>query len=590
MGRGRHSRILGFIEKGLNRFKLRDKIIGLFVFCVMIPLFCVDGIILSRIIDNERAENKAKTENMAESVEGLLQSELLDCQNIATSISQNYKVGELLGNNYANPYDYYEKYSRMTDNYFFQTLVRFENIKIKLYTTNDSVVSGGYVGRVSQIKNTQWFNDFLDSGKDFVFVCEYDDTKAYAESKRVLYYLRKLKFNNNDYDNYIRIDVDYGTVARTFENMGHSNTIYVCDNDIILLSNKGNNNKGVPFELLTADKGTVDCDKSISLNGNINKIIVLSENKSVLQYIKKNIYLFIIVIFISVILPIFVLYEIDYSIVYRIEELNRVFGKRINDELVKVNNPEGSDELGNLMASYNNMVDEVNSLIQVVYKDRLREQEMSLAKKNAELLALHSQINPHFMFNALESIRMHSIIKGENETAEMVEKLAIMERQYVDWDSDVIQVSQEINSVEAYLTLQKYRFGDKLQYELSVDEECQNLRIPKLTIVTFVENACVHGMENKESECWVFVRVYMDDEDTVIEVEDTGKGMSEEALNDIKERHKTVSIDSLKNTGHVGIYNALLRLKLTMGEGYRFEVDSEEGVGTMIQIIIPPKD
>ena len=88
---------------------------------------------------------------------------------------------------------------------------------------------------------------------------------------------------------------------------------------------------------------------------------------------------------------------------------------------------------------------------------------MSLAKKkNAELLALHVQINPHFLFNALESIRMHSILKEEFETADMVERLAIMERQNVDWGNDDIPISREMDFVEAYLGLQKYRFGDRL--------------------------------------------------------------------------------------------------------------------------------
>ena len=79
------------------------------------------------------------------------------------------------------------------------------------------------------------------------------------------------------------------------------------------------------------------------------------------------------------------------------------------------------------------MVERTNHLIETVYKSKIREQEIIVGRKNAELLALHSQINPHFLFNALESIRMHSILKQEIETADMVEKLALMQRQYVEW-------------------------------------------------------------------------------------------------------------------------------------------------------------
>lgn len=81
---------------------------------------------------------------------------------------------------------------------------------------------------------------------------------------------------------------------------------------------------------------------------------------------------------------------------------------------------------------------------------------------------MHSQINPHFLFNALESIRMHSILKQENETADMVEKLALMQRQYVEWGADCVEIEQEIEFVKAYLALQKYRFGERLNYDINI--------------------------------------------------------------------------------------------------------------------------
>lgn len=99
-------------------------------------------------------------------------------------------------------------------------------------------------------------------------------------------------------------------------------------------------------------------------------------------------------------------------------------------------------------------------------------------------------------------------MKEENETADMVEKLAIMQRQYVDWGNDSVEIEQELEFVKAYLSLQKYRFGDRLNYNLEIDPECAQIRIPKLTIVTFVENACVHGIESKASPGWIFVRAY----------------------------------------------------------------------------------
>ncbi len=153
------------------------------------------------------------------------------------------------------------------------------------------------------------------------------------------------------------------------------------------------------------------------------------------------------------------------------------------------------------------MVARTNELIQIVYKNKIKEQEMLVERQNAELLALHSQINPHFLFNALESIRMHSLLKNEYETADMVEKLALMQRQYVEWGNDSVEIRREMEFVRAYLGLQKYRFGERLSYSLEVEEDCLDIKIPKMTVVTFVENACVHGIEYcffmKFSHCYL---------------------------------------------------------------------------------------
>src|SRR5699024_4547751 len=156
-----------------------------------------------------------------------------------------------------------------------------------------------------------------------------------------------------------------------------------------------------------------------------------------------------------------------------------------DENLVEIENVSAKDEIGDLMRNYNRMASRITTLVNIVYKNRILEQEMTVARQKAELLALRSQINPHFLFNALESIRMHSVIRKEKITAEMVEKLAVMQRQYVDWGEDLIEVGKEMEIVKNYMDLQQYRFGKRLSYRLDVETECQHQKIPKLTIVTF---------------------------------------------------------------------------------------------------------
>ena len=549
-------RLHNIIDKGLNSLQLREKIIGLFLFCVILPLITIDGIIINNILREEKIESLREAEKVADTIVNYGEDIINTCHNIATSVDQNYRVGEILGQTYETTFDYYDNYHKMSENYFFQTLTRFNNMKVKLYTSNDTVVSGGYVGRTSDIDDTEWFNDFINSGDKYTFRCDFDTSSGVTESKRRIFYFGKLSFKNCPFDTFIRIDLNYSTVSSEITRLCNLESVYICADDEMIFSSEGYNNLNTPYPKFEKNNENYYV-RDVTNLGNITQIAVKIKSATSLKYLFDNKIIIVLLLAISLLLPAFVLYKINNSIVYRIKKLDQVFGKRENDELVRVDNPEGSDELGNLMFNYNKMVDQVNNLIKIVYKERLKEQEMSIARQKAELLALHSQINPHFMFNALESIRMHSLIKGEIETAEMVEKLALMERQYVNWDSDMISIEQEVSAVEAYLLLQKYRFGDKLKYEISIEESCKKRLIPKLTVVTFVENACVHGMENKTSECFVYLRVYNKNNDFIIEVEDTGNGIDDERLNEIREKAKTINIEDLKSDKHIGIYNRI---------------------------------
>ena len=120
----------------------------------------------------------------------------------------------------------------------------------------------------------------------------------------------------------------------------------------------------------------------------------------------------LLLILINAILPFFFVHILNHSFTKRITELNEVFKSVDSEQLVPMRHEGGKDEIGSMIRSYNRMAARTNELIQTVYKNKLVEQEMLVSRKNAELLALHSQINPHFLFNALESIRMHSILKN----------------------------------------------------------------------------------------------------------------------------------------------------------------------------------
>ena len=449
----------------------------------------------------------------------------------------------------------------------------------------------------------------------------------------------------------VTIEMDYSSLVRNLDNMNYESEIYICKDNQILLSNNGYNQPGWPFsewkENIQPDYQKeysaygehlqiAVCKRSRGIRAQIwnhmplivflvliNTVMpwilmrlinrsftarveelskafdhVDADHLQEISYVRGKDEIGSLMLnynhmasrlndLIQAVMPWILMRLINRSFTARVEELSKAFDHVDADHLQEISYVRGKDEIGSLMLNYNHMASRLNDLIQTVYKDRLREQEMDIARQNAELLALQSQVNPHFLFNALESIRMHSILKKEYETADMVGKLAVMERQNVDWSTNFVRMKKELEFVEAYLGLQKYRFGDRLSYELDIEPECEDIQIPRLTVVTFVENACVHGIESKTASCWIFVRVYRKHEDIWIEVEDTGSGMDEDKVAEIKEKMCNVSIEKLREKGRVGIINACLRLKMITDNKVCFHIESEVGIGTTIQIRMP---
>ena len=581
-------KIWNTFQEKLDNYELKKKMYFLFLFCVLFPLIVTDSVIVYNFLDAERSQRKHEMENISNAVEYSFYNNIDSVARIAKSIYMNKSIDEFLGREYENPLDYVTGYQSFIKDTMLDDSFGLENTRIRMYSDNETIVNGGEFARIDTIKDTPWYQYMTESGKEqFLYFYYYDGVNSPLEAKRKTIFVRRLNFySNSKMEKIVTLEMDYSKMVRDLVEMNYDVPIFICLDNKILLSNKGYSNVGTDFSEFQMEK-EVAYTKTMSLYGMELQIHILQTNGMIVTEIVNNLPILLMLLMVNIVLPLILMAEINRSFTSRIRKLSEAF-ERVDDErLTMIEDIQGHDEIGSLMNNYNRMVIRINDLIQTVYKDKLREQEIDISRQKAELLALQSQINPHFMFNALESIRMHSIIKKEYETADMVEKLAVMERQNVEWSEDCIEIRKEIEFVNAYLGLQKYRFGDRLSYQIEMDEACGNLRIPRLTIVTFVENACVHGIESKTTPGWIFLRVYQERDELCIEVEDTGCGMEEDAMEELHKKMTDANIELLKKKGRVGIVNACLRLKMITNDHVTFGLKSEKGVGTMVQIRIP---
>ena len=583
-------RIREKLDVYLNNLKIKRKIFLLYFYCVMLPLVLTDTVICGMFIHDEKEAREVRLKNMVKSVEYMMNSAADEAAALSENIYFNKYINEFLNKEFSSGLDYYNQYQELLKDSLFDSSLGTSNAIITMYTDNPTVVNGGRFWKMEGIKGKAWYEEFLASGQEMqmYFYFEASGTTN-LKLPRKASFVRKLdRYKRDPYQKLLKIDLDYTQINQNLIMANYEDRVYVCKDGKIIFSNSRKLNPQQDFEkIIGVNRKKGEYIESFHLFGQDLDIYAIPKKDIFFQGILQHWLTVVLLILFNILIPCVFMQALRRTFTERLEILNRTINYRGQGKLEKIQGIQGTDEIAVLMRNYNSMVQENNDLIETVYKSRLKQQEINIARQKAELLALHGQINPHFLFNVLENIRMRSVLKQEYETAEMIEQLSIMERQYVEWGTDLLPIQEERKFVEAYLKLQKYRFGNRLSYTIEVEEGCEDYKIPKLSLVTFVENACVHGIEDKAAQCWIFVRVSQKQEELYMEIEDTGSGMPEEYLSILKEKMEHASIEMLKQKGSVGMVNACLRLKMYTEGQVKFVLESEEHVGTIVTISIP---
>ena len=237
------------------------------------------------------------------------------------------------------------------------------------------------------------------------------------------------------------------------------------------------------------------------------------------------------------------------------------------------------DEVGEASACFNRMVDDIRELIDKNYVLAIRERE-------SELDTLQAQINPHFLYNTLDSLYWKATESGNDEIAEDILSLSQLFRLVLNRGDGIVTVRTEAELLERYLHIQKMRFGKRLTYEISLEQDILEEEIPKLILQPFVENAIVHGFESAEGSYTLSVTGIKDEKNMVFRIKDTGVGMSDEQLVAIWERADTRKYAS-QRIGRYAIKNVRERLELIYHENYKLQIESRVGHGTTVVVVVP---
>lgn len=291
----------------------------------------------------------------------------------------------------------------------------------------------------------------------------------------------------------------------------------------------------------------------------------------------ENVISLCIIVFIAMVFLVFYMsYVISKRMVRPLSDLSAQMKKVENGifEGVKISDAVGKNEIGSLTDDFNVMVEQIDTLIQENYLKKILLQE-------SELKLLQSQINPHFLYNTLESINWMAKSGRTKEISVMVQALSKLFRSTVNNKESVITVDEELNLLDNYIAIQKIRFEERLEINIDVENEFYKYKIPKLILQPLVENSIKYALERYSTVCIINIYAKCTEEGMKLYIEDNGPGIEKERLELIKDNKP------FESKSGIALKNIRRRMEITYHREDAMEIHSAEGEGTTIVLNIP---
>lgn len=586
------------IRNKSHTITLKNKLLISYILLMLIPMILVTSIITITYkkttlekISTQTALNLDKLSTRFNecfrSIGSVLNQTLLDTQLEEIALPHYKSTFEIFQAYY--PYNTFDGFLKYYD----------EISSIKLYCYNDTLLNNGqFVPIDSSIYEKNWFKKVSkNQGK---ILWQYDKINSLKDAYHLTYELRGV----STYDKLgilsIELDHDFlnSLVSQEyfdtfiFGSKGEVISSNVTDLSILKTLNISLDSLNTldvsenPFDIMyngEASKLLVKHQKINHLNLELTLISIIPEN-FITQDMLSSLFPSAIILIISSSLSILLIIFFTRTITRRINKLCYTMDSVAEGNFNVTLDIDGNDEVSRLYINLKKMILNINTLVNEVYHTNLQKKQLLIYQKDMQLQMLSNQINPHFLFNTLESIRMQAHSEGNVEIADAIEALAFMIRRNLDSCKELIPISYELEILETYLKLIQFRFGDRITYTIQIPKELMAFSIPYLIIQPLVENAIVHSLEKKAALGHIDIIACNILDEIHIEVIDNGEGIEEDKLKALLETlHENVGYSNK----HIGLKNINSRIKLTYGNPYGITIKSIPGLGTSVKIILP---
>ena len=584
------------IKNIINNIKIRTKLIISYLSIVIVTVLIVGVYLISRmnniVVENAIKEGRYNNNSVKSRMEEVLKLAI----NTSDMIYQDDNLHSMLKreyDNYGQVVSAYNEYTILRD--YLKYYNEFNGVE--MYVDNDTLLSATGIFKVTdEIRESSWYKKAIEDKGIITWLYKKDETTGNYSLSLV----RAINSTSKGHIGVLVISINPNYLADIVNDERYKTSILVdgrviYSNDLKVgeIADLGRSEAEASYYYEINEEfnengdhlilNTFKLDKSFNntfqVLVNVPVDIITMESSTV---INKG----ILIIGVAIMSSLIVILYFSKNFSDRINILRSEMHKVVKGNFNIKKSMDGNDEISEVYDDLYIMMESINKLIDEVYIRKIQQEKLMVKQKEAEFKMLASQINPHFLYNTLETIRMRAFCSGDRELASIVKKLGKIMRRNLEVSNQNVSFESELELVKNYLEIQELRFKGKVEHEFNIEVNAKKYNILPLLLQPIVENAFVHGLEGTKEKGKIIVSAFEDFGYLLVEISDNGCGMSRERLEFINDN---LGKTNKKENGHqsIGMGNINERIKIFYGDKYGIHVFSEVNVGTKVVLVLP---
>ncbi|MBO5474126.1 MAG: histidine kinase [Lachnospiraceae bacterium] len=588
--------------KIFNRARIKQQLYLMYAIVVVLPIILIGVFLLGnsyRLMVNYHKDLLESDNRRARNVLFEITTQIY---NISENISFNDDIRNVLTGSFLNESDCRDSISRITllDNY----ISNYAEIRqITIYTDNPAITGYKQFEPVTpQIAQTDWYQKGISQSGIFWSGMSRED--SYSNEYWNLCLVRKIPLVNSPYHAVLVLSISDDYLRTRIDNSEYI-SIISADEEAVFYSTDRRYYGGSQPMLIDHSEPYFQYSGQMRQDGrqclihistlhtyqSDSRLYITTIDRQGFLTIRSILSFCIAIMIVAILIPGILIHIFTDYFTGRVMLLRQEMHKASNQDYELISSFQGNDELSEAFADLQVMVQNIKEQEAKTYEAQIKEKELLISQREMEFKMLASQINPHFLYNTLETIRMKAFTAGDKEAATAIKLLGKSMRYVLDnTGTSFTTLGRELDHVDTYITIQQLRFGDRFQYVKRIEDGVglHTLRILPLLLQPIVENAILHGLEDISQGGIITLSVYRkthgDSELLYIDVTDNGNGMTQETLQKLR---LAIEEHDMSRSKSIGLYNINQRIKLCYGETCRLHLYSEPHKGTTVRLMLP---